>query len=166
MVGGVGGTALMPCGERIGQYTIECYPQLSPVLIHRRLFDAEEIPSARETVGSFAHQFTKLATRAIPHDRRTNSLWGGKCDSHPSCSIIQRQTHTESLVSSSPGARKTGESDASRNTTDHADRRARPLERRDFNTARPALVFIRLRNPCFFARRRLLGWNVRFTPLS
>jgi hypothetical protein len=40
------------------------------------------------------------------------------------------------------------------------------LERRDFKTARPARVFIRLRNPCFFARRRLLGWNVRFTPLS
>jgi hypothetical protein len=27
---------------------------------------------------------------------------------------------------------------------------------------RPARVFMRARNPCFFARRRVFGWNVRF----
>jgi len=36
--------------------------------------------------------------------------------------------------------------------------------------ARPALVAIRCRNPCFLDRRRLFGWNVLFTitplPLS
>lgn len=32
--------------------------------------------------------------------------------------------------------------------------------------ARPARVFIRWRNPCFLARRRLLGWKVRFTHAS
>lgn len=46
---------------------------------------------------------------------------------------------------------------------DQADRRARPLARRDFSTARPARVLMRARNPCFFARRCWLGWNVRFT---
>ena len=47
----------------------------------------------------------------------------------------------------------------------HADYRARtwrPLARRRFNTNRPFLVFIRLRKPWVFARRRLLGWTVRF----
>src|SRR5574341_2472013 len=29
--------------------------------------------------------------------------------------------------------------------------------------ARPARVRIRIRKPCFFARLRLFGWNVRFT---
>jgi hypothetical protein len=41
--------------------------------------------------------------------------------------------------------------------TDQADRRARPLARRLFSTARPARVDIRARKPCFFARRWLLG---------
>ena len=39
--------------------------------------------------------------------------------------------------------------------------RARPLRRRAARTARPALVRMRSRNPCVFARRRLFGWNVR-----
>lgn len=41
---------------------------------------------------------------------------------------------------------------------DQADRRARPLSRRDFNTARPARVLMRARKPCFFERRRWFGW--------
>jgi hypothetical protein len=40
--------------------------------------------------------------------------------------------------------------------------RFRPLARRRESTARPLLVFIRVRNPCVFERRRRLGWNVRF----
>ncbi len=39
--------------------------------------------------------------------------------------------------------------------------RVRPLRRRAARTARPALVRMRSRNPCVFARRRLFGWNVR-----
>ena len=41
---------------------------------------------------------------------------------------------------------------------DQAERRARPLARRDFRTARPARVLMRARKPCLRARRRLLGW--------
>src|SRR5271169_5815161 len=40
--------------------------------------------------------------------------------------------------------------------------RLRPLARRREITERPLLVFIRVRNPCVFERRRRLGWNVRF----
>jgi len=40
--------------------------------------------------------------------------------------------------------------------------RLRPLARRRASTARPLLVFIRLRNPCVLERRRRLGWNVLF----
>jgi len=39
--------------------------------------------------------------------------------------------------------------------------RLRPLARRREITARPLLVFIRVRNPCVFERWRRLGWNVR-----
>ena len=39
--------------------------------------------------------------------------------------------------------------------------RLRPLARRRDNTAAPLLVFMRVRNPCFFERLRRLGWKVR-----
>jgi hypothetical protein len=38
----------------------------------------------------------------------------------------------------------------------------RPIARRLEMTAWPSAVFIRVRNPCVFARRRLFGWKVRF----
>ena len=50
-----------------------------------------------------------------------------------------------------------------------AARRARPLRRREERIERPARVRMRSRNPWVLARRRLLGWNVRFdtrTPRS
>src|SRR5262249_21955724 len=40
--------------------------------------------------------------------------------------------------------------------------RLRPLARRRDSTLAPLLVFIRDRKPCFFDRRRRLGWNVLF----
>jgi len=40
---------------------------------------------------------------------------------------------------------------------DQADRRWRPLSRRDLRMARPARVLIRARKPCFLARWRLFG---------
>src|SRR5215468_12714985 len=42
------------------------------------------------------------------------------------------------------------------------DTRLRPLALRREMTARPCLVFIRVRKPCTFERRRRFGWNVRF----
>lgn len=42
-------------------------------------------------------------------------------------------------------------------------RRLRPLRRRRERIARPCLVRIRERKPCFFLRRRLFGWYVLFT---
>lgn len=44
----------------------------------------------------------------------------------------------------------------------YAEIRSRPLARRLARIARPARVRIRARKPCLRARRRLLGWNVRF----
>ena len=44
----------------------------------------------------------------------------------------------------------------------YAERWTRPLARRAAKTARPARVAMRARKPCFLARRRVLGWKVRF----
>ena len=47
-------------------------------------------------------------------------------------------------------------------TDRQADSRARPFSRRALMIARPARVLMRARNPCLRARRRVLGWKVRF----
>lgn len=47
----------------------------------------------------------------------------------------------------------------------YADKRVRPLLRRAARMLRPARVRIRSRKPWVLARRRLLGWNVRFMML-
>jgi hypothetical protein len=49
---------------------------------------------------------------------------------------------------------------------DQAERRCRPFSRRARITARPPLVAIRWRNPCFLARLRTFGWKVRFMWIS
>lgn len=46
---------------------------------------------------------------------------------------------------------------------DQADSLWRPFRRRARMTARPPRVDMRFRKPCFLARLRTLGWNVRFT---
>jgi len=53
-----------------------------------------------------------------------------------------------------------------RDRVDQALSLCRPLSRRERMTLRPARSDMRCRKPCFFERRRLLGWNVRFTVFS
>jgi hypothetical protein len=51
---------------------------------------------------------------------------------------------------------------ASREAPCYTASRFRPLARRRRSTFRPPFVFMRSRKPCVLARRRRLGWNVRF----
>lgn len=44
--------------------------------------------------------------------------------------------------------------------------RVRPLARREERTDLPPRVAIRARKPCFLARLRLLGWNVRLVVIG
>src|SRR6185503_18106596 len=55
-----------------------------------------------------------------------------------------------------------GQSLSSREPASQTVSRFRPLARRRFNTFRPPFVFMRSRKPCVLARRRRLGWKVRF----
>jgi hypothetical protein len=50
-----------------------------------------------------------------------------------------------------------GQSLASRKAATQTVSRLRPFARRRFNTLRPPFVFMRSRNPCVLARRRVLG---------
>jgi len=56
--------------------------------------------------------------------------------------------------------------DARRRETGQTESRARPLARRAASTLRPPTVCMRLRNPCFRARRSFEGWNVRFMAVN
>lgn len=58
---------------------------------------------------------------------------------------------------SAPVTRKCRKCVTAVNPLDQTDRRARPLARRLLRTARPPRVLMRARNPCFLARRWLLG---------
>jgi hypothetical protein len=57
---------------------------------------------------------------------------------------------------------KDPEAPGRRHCRSQAASRARPLALRRASRRRPARVRIRRRNPCFFFRLRLLGWNVFF----
>ena len=146
--------------------SVQRCPQLSPVVVHRPDVGLQEIPPVRKSLGTRPHQFSQTAANTVAFHRRTDPFRGRKRHTNGPGGRVSDQAQRQRRFANDAAGSKRGETDASWDAADHADKRARPLSRRDFKTARPPLVFIRLRNPCFFARRRLLGWNVRFTPLS
>ncbi len=91
---------------------------------------------------------SERATERERHPRRRRACWrieevGAPQHSGPSAPTIGRDAREGAALSDAP---------------DQADSRCRPLARRAFKTARPARVLMRLRKPCFLARRRLFGW--------
>lgn len=99
---------------------------------------------------------TERATQGVRHTRRCDGAWrienvGAPQHSGPSAPPLGGDARKRAALSDAP---------------DQAESLWRPLARRDFKMSRPARVLIRWRKPCFLARRRLLGWNVRFTQLS
>ena len=118
-------------------------------------------------IGRTRARSREAAANPIPGHGRTERAPEG--ERHGRCGRFGFVTPgTPQSCASDPGAasRQALESVAVANSMDQADRRARPLARRFLSTARPARVLIRERNPCFFARRWVLGWNVRFTTSS
>ena len=111
-----------------------------------------------------AKHFAAPATRSVALDGNSGMSTNGERHSGPVKSGIQQHGAPEdSTAHTSSFPTKSGELISAVESTDQADSRLRPFRRRAFNTARPARVDMRERKPCFFARRRLLGWNVRFT---
>ena len=72
-----------------------------------------------------------------------------------------RSVSAHHLRSNSVCGHLSGKRDCYSRKPGFTDTRLRPLARRREMTARPALVFIRVRNPCVFERWRRLGWKVR-----
>ena len=92
----------------------------------------------------------EIVARAVPLDRGAHLA--GSHDGGPSRAGRDKQYHPLRVKGL---ARGEGSSDVGRahvRPEDQADRRVRPLARRRAKIARPALVRMRIRNPCVFAR--------------
>ena len=129
-------------------------------------------PSARgESAGilgsNLAQIGAQLAAQAIAHHRSSDRAGHCERDARRLVAGLWRWSqhgHRHGATSDpTAAAPQFLERAAITNSPDQADRRRRPLSRRDRRTLRPARVDMRERKPCFFARRRTLGWNVRFT---
>jgi len=144
-------------GTHLINERIERHPQLSPVGIHSCTLQRDEVPAGRHSIDPCTHRRTHLPTHSIATDCRAAALRSSDGKMHGTRRWVGHGAQGQRPMPQGANAAKAGETSAFGDATDHADKRARPLERRDRNTARPPLVFIRLRNPCFLARRRLLG---------
>ena len=111
----------------------------------------------------FVHDGAELSAQAIANHGVATGASDRVRDLGVTNSIAVDPTHPDRSVTtrSDPDERSKGRMAA--NSVNQAEIRARPRARRDRSTARPALFFIRRRNPCFFLRFRLFGWKVRFT---
>lgn len=117
---------------------------------------ADEI-QARWNVAGCQHR-TKPTSKPIATHGRPDGATDGECHLRGyQVGIGDERTPQRIGPDSDPVAPKADEGLAFADPVDQADRRARPLSRRDFSTARPARVLMRARKPCLRARRRLLG---------
>src|SRR5690606_18928825 len=103
------------------------------------------------------HGATGAAPEGARQARRTGRV-GGVIEEHAA--------PDRSGPDPAPLTSERGESRSVRDAADQADSLLRPLRRRARRTARPARSDIRWRKPCRRARRRLLGWYVRFTAMA
>lgn len=114
------------------------------------------------------HDLAQTALHEIADDRITDRLADDKPDPGRLASRDTQHVHDHrsGAISRPPSTRLTKFSGCahSLHARKHgqADSEERPLARRVAMIPRPARVRMRTRNPCFFARRRLLGWKVRF----
>jgi hypothetical protein len=105
----------------------------------------------------------EAATDAVPFDGTAGVATDRVGDTGRSGLRRAAATQHEGASPEAAGGGKSTEGAWVTDSPDQAESRVRPFDRRFFNRARPARVCMRWRNPCFLLRRRLLGWNVRFT---
>lgn len=102
------------------------------------------------------------SSHAVAHDGVADPTRHRERDRRSSADRVGRDERERSAAG--PGsAVEAAERVTTADPVDQADRRWRPLRRRFLMIALPARVDMRCRKPCLRTRRRLLGWNVRFT---
>lgn len=101
--------------------------------------------------------------RAIARHRRTDLSADREGESWGRGAIsMERDPQSASPAAGAVAAQRI-ECATATNSRDQADSFCLPLRRRALTMERPARSDMRLRKPCFLARRRLFGWYVRFT---
>ena len=127
-----------------------------------------DVPALREALAVQTEQFTQTPFDAVAEDRSAHASGNGNPqarlrkavgpvenrESGPVAALALVVNSPKLCAFEQPGA--LGKSPPGWRGI-HAERIARPFWRRLFKTRRPPEVFIRLRNPCVFERRRRLG---------
>ena len=107
---------------------------------------------------------TKLPTQTIASSCRTDRAADREGDAQRYRRGIVEKGAPQGFASRrATGAGQSLEGAPATDPPDQADSRVRPLSRLALMIERPARVRMRARKPCLRARRRVLGWNVRFT---
>ena len=118
----------------------------------------DEVPPRRNLRLERPERRPEAPTHPISLDGGAGLAGEGKSDPNPlRLGGDDRGNPEAPLTAAAPLPTQPGKLLTTGDRPDQADRRWRPLARRDFRTARPALVDIRARNPCFLDRRRLFG---------
>lgn len=178
MVDRRGASTHLPRGEG-PRNCVECIHQRTTKLRERtasggRLRAHEQRTSGELVLGEQRQQATTepIADHGAAHVLRDGeSHFGSRC-AVPDHDRQRPAAHPDpvgrepSEGAATPKRSRGGSHDMRPEARPQAERRARPLARRAFSTARPPAVDMRARKPCFFARRRSFGWNVRFTETS
>lgn len=130
----------------------------------------DDIDTSRELLKKLRRDRLEATAHPIPDDSDAHALGddetktGGRRevfvqqgrDGHPVSSCACATADGETVVIS------VGDAVTPRQHQNYAVSFARPLRRREAMIERPARVRMRRRKPCTLARRRLLGWKVRF----
>jgi hypothetical protein len=143
---------LQPGCSRVGSNEVRARLECPIGLNHRPKAPPQSIPRhcvAAPLVNCVGDEWTRQGFSGVSRVKTDP-------DRPSSCSALRSSQVVEVLATANTSDRLAGQ-------LTYALIRWRPLRRRDFSTARPALVDIRARKPCFLARRRVLGWKVRFT---
>ena len=111
----------------------------------------------------FVHDGAELPAQAIANHCVATGASDRIRDLGVTSAVAVDPAHPYRSITSWPSPDECSKGRMAANSVNQAEIRARPRARRDRSTARPALFFIRRRNPCFFLRFRLFGWKVRFT---
>lgn len=162
-----------PDGSRARPQMVHEVSELSPQFVERQFvrgaFRADQQPTVREPDARTraGDDRTQPAPQPVAAYGVANRSADGERDAQGYGVGIVEVAAPQGLGSgSAAGTDQLLERPALANPPNQADSRVRPLRRRALMIARPARVRMRARNPCLRARRRVFGWNVRFTIAS
>ena len=147
-----------------GDQLIDFADQLGGRQFDDVLSRTDEEPARWQRVRPLCRQSrAKTPTDAIAHHGRADGAADGERHAWwRSRRIVEKGAPEHSGPGPATLVRQTREDVPFPDAPDQADSLWRPFNRRARITARPPRVDMRFRKPCFLARFRTLGWNVRF----